>query len=412
MSTSSLQHLYSKSACCAVPSAIREINKLVDSPGMRSLAGGWPDPAVFPGQDIIRITNNLLKNKAGKALQYGAPEGLTELRQELARLATDRYGIPCNLDHIVITAGSAQGMDLACRVIINPDDRVFVGLPTYFGGTGAVMAACGLLQGVAVDDEGLDTQQLEDQLQRLKKKGQRAKGVYLIPNFQNPTGTTLSFERRRHLIELAELYDLVIFEDDPYGDLRFEGDHLPPIIALDKYGRVVHMRSMSKTFAPGLRVAWSIGPPEMIRKMVVAKQFVDVATNSLAQYILLEFIRSGLWAKRVQLNNQHYKRKRDFMLAQLTTHFPEQVKWNRPDGGFFIFVRLPQTLDASNLLSEAIEHNVAFVAGEPFFINGSGTHTFRLSYSQSSEAVIKAAVAELGKLIKKRLNIKKPARKS
>ena len=296
-------------------------------------------------------------------------------------MAADRYGIACNLDHIVITAGSAQGMDLACRVIINPDDLVFVGLPTYFGGTGAVMAACGKLQGVAVDEEGLNTQQLEDQLQRLKKKGQRVKGVYVIPNFQNPTGTTLSLERRRHLVELAELYDLVIFEDDPYGDLRFEGAPLPPIISLDTYGRVVHMRSMSKTFAPGLRVAWTIGTPEMIRKMVVAKQFVDVATNSLAQYILFEFIRSGLWAKRIQLNNQHYKCKRDFMLEQLAVHFPEQVQWNRPDGGFFIFVQLPQTLNASNLLKEAIEHKVAFVAGEPFFIDGSGAHTFRLSYS-------------------------------
>jgi 2-aminoadipate transaminase len=386
-----------------VPSAIREINKLVDSPGMKSLAGGWPDPAVFPGAEIIGIAEKLLKNKAGKALQYGATEGVTELRQELARLAADHYGIACNLDHIVITAGSAQGMDLACRVIINPDDLVFVGLPTYFGGTGAVMAACGKLQGVAVDAEGMNTRQLEDQLKRLKKKGQQAKGVYVIPNFQNPTGTTLTLERRRHLVELAESYDLVIFEDDPYGDLRFEGDPLPPIISLDTYGRVVHMRSMSKTFAPGLRVAWTIGPPEMIRKMVVAKQFVDVATNSLAQYILLEFIRSGLWAKRVRLNNQHYKRKRDFMLAQLADHFPEPVQWNQPDGGFFIFVQLPRTLDASSLLAEAIEHNVAFVAGEPFFIDGSGSHTFRLSYSQSDESVIAAAVAELGKLIKKRL---------
>jgi 2-aminoadipate transaminase len=403
MSPSSLAHLYSKSACCAVPSAIREISKLIDSPGMRSLAGGWPDPAVFPGEDIIRITAAVLKKKAGRALQYGTTEGLTELREELSRLAADRYGIACSPDHIVVTAGSAQGMDLACRVIINPEDAVFVGLPTYFGGTGAIMAACGVALGVAVDDEGMDTQQLEAQLRRLKKEDRRVKGVYVIPNFQNPTGTTLSLERRQHLVELAERYDLIIFEDDPYGDLQFEGERHPPIISLDTQGRVVHMRSMSKTFAPGLRVAWTIGAPELIRKMVVAKQFVDVATNSLAQYILLEFIRSGLWEKRVQLNNQYYKGKRDFMLQQLAAHFPKQVRWNRPNGGFFIFVRLPKSLDASALLTEAIEYNVAFVAGEPFFIDGSGTHTFRLSYSQSSESVIAAAVAELGKLIKKRL---------
>jgi 2-aminoadipate transaminase len=403
MSPSSLAHLYSQSACCAVPSAIREINKLVDSPGMKSLAGGWPDPAVFPAEDITRITHELLNSKADRILQYGTTEGLTELRREMARLANERYGIACSVDHIVITAGSAQGMDLACRVIINPEDCIYVGLPTYFGGTGAIMATCGELLGVVVDDDGMDTQQLEKQLHRLKKNGRRAKGVYIIPNFQNPTGTTLSLDRRRHLVELAAEYDLIIFEDDPYGDLRFEGEHLPPIIALDSNGRVVHMRSMSKTFAPGLRVAWTIGPPDMIRKMVVAKQFVDVATNSLAQYILLEFIRSGLWQKRVQLNNQYYKCKRDFMLQQLADHFPGSVQWNRPAGGFFIFVQLPETIDASSLLAEAIENNVAFVAGEPFFIDGSGSHTFRLSYSQSGESVIAAAVAELGRLIKKRL---------
>ena len=403
MAKPGLDHLYSKSACCAVPSAIREISKLVDSPGMKSLAGGWPDPAVFPADDIIRITTEQLGKHADQVLQYGTTEGLSELRKELARMSAAHYGIECSPDQILITAGSAQGMDLACRIIVNPDDVIFVGLPTYFGGTGAVMATCGELQGVKIDNDGMNTRHLEVELQALKNSGKRAKGIYVIPNFQNPTGTTLSLLRRQHLVELAQRYDLVIFEDDPYGDLRFEGRHLPPIMSLDTSGRVIHMRSTSKTFAPGLRVAWTIGPPDMIRKMVVAKQFVDVTTNTLAQYILLEFIRSGLLEKRIKLNNRHYKRKRDFMLEQLEIHFPERVQWNHPAGGFFIFVRLPQTMDASELLSEAIEHKVAFVAGEPFFIDHSGTHTFRLSYSQSGESVIAAAVAELGKLIQKRL---------
>ena len=403
MAKPELDHLYSKSACCAVPSAIREISKLVDSPGMKSLAGGWPDPAVFPADDIIRMTTEKLQKHADQVLQYGTTEGLSELRQELARLSAVLYGIECSPDHILVTAGSAQGMDLACRVIINPDDVIFVGMPTYFGGTGAVMAACGELQGVEIDDDGMNTRHLETRLLALKKSGKRAKGIYVIPNFQNPTGTTLSLQRRQHLVELARIYDLVIFEDDPYGDLRFEGSHLPPIISLDTSGRVIHMRSTSKTFAPGLRVAWTIGQPELIRKMVVTKQFVDVATNTLAQHILLEFIRSGLLEERIKLNNQHYKRKRDFMLEQLEIHFPEPVQWNRPAGGFFIFVKLPRHMDASELLTEAIEKKVAFVAGEPFFIDHSGTHTFRLSYSQSDESVIAAAVAELGRLIKKRL---------
>jgi len=403
MSPSSLDHLYSKSACCAVPSAIREINKLVDLPDMKSLAGGWPDPAVFPSKDILRIASEQLRKNADQVLQYGTTEGLAELRQELARLAAKRYGIECSADHILLTHGSAQGMDLACRVMIDPDDVVLVGLPTYFGGSGAVLACCGELCGVEIDADGINTFQAADQLQMLKAAGKRAKGIYVIPNFQNPTGATLSLKRRKDLIELAATYDLVIFEDDPYGDLRFEGDHLPSLMALDTAGRVIHMRSMSKTFAPGLRVAWSIGPPEVIRKMVVAKQFVDVATNTLAQYILLEFIRSGLLEKRIELNNKYYKRKRDFMLEQLEVHFPEEVQWNRPAGGFFIFVKLPGTMDATELLADAVKHNVAFVAGAPFFIDQSGIHTFRLSYSQSSEAVIEAAVTELGKLIKQRL---------
>ena len=403
MTTSNLAHLYSKSACCAVPSAIREINKLIDLPDMKSLAGGWPDPAVFPDKDIRRIANEQLSKNADQVLQYGTTEGLIDLRQELAKLCGRRYGINCTTDHILLTHGSAQGMDLACRVMIDPDDVVIVGLPTYFGGTGSIMACCGELLGVEIDDDGINTHQMADQLQILKKSGKRVKGIYVIPNFQNPTGATLSKKRREHLIELAATYDLVIFEDDPYGDLRFEGEHLPSLMALDTEGRVIHMRSTSKTFAPGLRVAWSIGQPEVVRKMVVAKQFVDVATNTLAQYILLEYIRSGLLEKRIDLNNQYYRRKRDFMLEKLETHFPTEVQWNRPEGGFFIFVKLPAVMDASELLNDAVKHNVAFVAGAPFFIDQSGKNTFRLSYSQSSEAVIESAVAELGKLIKKRL---------
>ena len=213
----------------------------------------------------------------------------------------------------------------------------------------------------------------------------------------------MSLERRRQLIELSQIYDLVIFEDDPYGDLRFEGDHLPTLMALDEEGRVIHLRSMSKTFAPGLRIAWAIGQPDVVRKMVIAKQFVDVATNTLSQFILLEFIRRGLLTRQIELNKQHYRRKRDFMLEQLETHFPLEVKWNRPQGGFFIFVRLPETMDASELLAEAVKQNVAFVAGAPFFFDQTGTHTLRLSYSQSSEAVIEAAVARLGSLIRQQM---------
>jgi len=403
MSAVNLTHLYSKIAAAAQPSAIREICKLIDRPEMKSLAGGWPDPAVFPGKEISSIAADQLIQRADQVLQYGTTEGLAELRQELAQLARQRHGIECSPEQILITHGSAQAMDLACRVLIDPADVILVGLPTYFGGTGAIKACGGEVIGVPVDNTGMNTDRLADILKQMADNGKRIKGIYVIPNFQNPTGVTLSLKRRKILLTLAESHDLVIFEDDPYGELRYEGRPLPALMSLDTSGRVIHMRSMSKIFAPGMRIGWVVGQPEMIRKMVIAKQFVDCATNTLAQYVLLEFIRSRLLTKTINHNIKHYRRKRDYMLQQLKKHFSRKVKWNRPAGGFFIFIRLPEYLDATELLTEAVDNNVAFVAGAPFYIDGSGQNTFRLSYSQASKADIAAGVKALGAMIKQRL---------
>lgn len=398
-----LNHLYSNRACGTQPSAIREICKLVDSPNMKSLAGGWPDPAIFPGQEVSQIVSDLLATKAGQVLQYGTTEGLFELRRELSRLASERDGIHCSPDQILITHGSAQGMDLACRVFINPGDIVMVGLPTYFGGTSTISSYGGTTVGVPVDEEGLNVELLAEKLQALAKEGKSIKGIYLVPNFQNPTGATLALKRREKLLELAEDYDLIVFEDDPYGELCFEGQRLPSLMALDTSGRVIHMRSMSKIFSPGMRLAWVAGHGDAVRKMAIAKQFVDCATNTLSQYVLLEFIQRGFLEKGIAHIKEHYRLKRDFMLQQLEDHFPKEASWNHPAGGFFIFVTLPKNLNAMDLLAEALNHNVAFVAGTPFFVDGSGQNTLRLSYSQASTEDIEIAVAALGQLIKERL---------
>lgn len=403
MLAANLTHLYSKTAKCVQPSAIREICKLIDRPNMKSLAGGWPDPAVFPKEQMARIAAEQIRKNADKVLQYGTTEGLEELRQELSQLGRKRYGIECSPDQILITHGSAQGMYLACRVMIDPGDVVLVGLPTYFGGTGAVKSCNGKVIGVIVDDEGMNTHKLAEILKKLVDSGKRAKGVYVIPNFQNPTGVTLSLKRREHLVSLAESFNFVIFKDDPYGDLCFEGRHLPPLMSLDTTGRVIHMRSMYKTFSPGMRLAWTISQPDVVRKMAIAKQFVDCTTNTLSQYILLEFIRHGLLEKSIEFSNEYYRHKRDYMLQQLEIHFPKEVKWNRPSGGFFIFVWLPEDMNATELLTEAINHNVAFVAGTSFFVDGSAKNSLRLSYSQASLTDINMAVAKLGSLIKRRM---------
>ena len=304
-------HLYAERARGAQPSAIREICKLIDRPQMKSLAGGWPDPAVFPAREVAEISAAILDTQADKALQYGTTEGFIELRQALAEWSRKEEGIDCHPDDLLILHGSQQGVDLAVRVFVEPGDVVLVGLPTYFGGTGAVTGCDGTLQGVPVDEDGLDVEALGATAQRLARAGRRVKGVYVITNFQNPTGATLPAARRRRLLELAETHDFMIFEDDPYGDLRFEGEKPPSLKALDTQGRVVHVRSLSKTFAPGLRLAWLIGERAAVRKMAIAKQFVDSCTNSLVQLIFLEFLRRGLWQRAIERNIAHYRRKRD-----------------------------------------------------------------------------------------------------
>jgi 2-aminoadipate transaminase len=395
-----LKHLYSREALDTQPSAIRDICALVARPEVCSLAGGWPDPAKFPIDAIRRIFDDLMAEQGNQMLQYGSTEGLEDLRQVLADRMNTEGLTDAAPDNLIITHGSAQGMHLAAQVFIDRDDVVIVGLPTYFGGPGAVRARGGNVVGVPVDRDGLNPNRMGQEIDRLKTAGKRVKGVYVIPNFQNPTGVTLSLERRRQLIRLAETHDLVIFEDDPYADLRFEGQRLPSLKSMDRSGRVIHLRSLSKTFVPGVRLGWAFGESDAIRQMVVAKQFSDAATNTPAQYILLEFIRRGLLDRQIQENIEFYRAKRDFMLEQMDRHFPREVTWSRPRGGFFIFVKLPISMDAGELFQRAVDRNVAFVTGQPFFVDGSGHNTFRLSYSQVGEEDIKAAIRKIGNLIK------------
>jgi len=399
MSRNPLSHLYSREALSAQPSAIRDICALVARPEVRSLAGGWPDAARFPLKEIQRIFGRLMVENGEQMLQYGSTEGLRSLRLKLAKRMRNEGVINAKADNLIITHGSAQGMHLAAQVFVDRDDVVLVGLPTYFGGPGAVRSRGGKVVGVAVDRFGLDTRALEQAVERLKAAGERVKGVYVIPNFQNPSGVTLSLKRRRRLIQLADKFDLIIFEDDPYGELRFEGRRLPSLKSLDENGRVIHLRSLSKTFVPGMRLGWVYGEKGAVRQMVVAKQFADAATNTPAQHILLEFIRQGLFDRQIQDNISFYRAKRDFMLELMQRHFPAPVSWNRPRGGFFIFVYLPPAMDAAELFRRAVERKVAFVTGRPFFVDGSGRNTFRLSYAQAGKEDMQIAIQVLGKLI-------------
>lgn len=398
-----IQHLFARRAREVQASAIREICKLIAKPEVRSLAGGWPDPATFPVEEIRDISQKVLAEHPDLALQYTTSEGLPELRQFLVDWVKKTDGVDCTPDDLFITHGAAQGMELAAKILIEPGDVAFMGLPTYFGGSGACQTFGAELVGVPLDDGGMIPEALEEQVVRVKAAGKPAKLVYVIPDFQNPSGATMPAARRKRLVEIASKHDLVIVEDNPYRDLRYSGEPIPPVKAYDTEDRVIYLRSFSKIFCPGLRLAFSVAHADAVRRMVIARQFEDCCANTFGQYVLCEFCKQGLLDVQIQKNRDHYRRKRDFLLQAVEKHFPEQVRWNRPDGGFFVFIYLPAGQDGEELLEEAVGRNVAFVAGAPFFVDGSGKNTFRLSFAQSEPEVMGAAVEELGLLLKERL---------
>jgi len=396
----SMEHLYAPRALKVQASAIREICKLIARPEIRSLAGGWPDPLTFPVEEIRDITVEILRTRPELALQYTSSEGLPQLREFLAQWIGRRDGVSCTAEHILITHGSAQGMELAAKVFIEPGDVAFVGLPSYFGGSGALKTFEAEVVGVPEDGDGMQPERLQEKIVAVRAQGKRPKLVYVIPDFQNPAGTTMPKERRKRLVELSVQHDLVIVEDNPYRDLRYSGESIPPIKAFDTAERVIYLRSFSKIFCPGLRLGFAVGHRDIIRRMVIARQFEDCCANALGQHILYEFCRRGLLDVQIEKNCVHYKKKRDVMLDSLDQHFPPQVHWNRPEGGFFVFVTLPASLDGEVLLQKAVERNVAFVAGAPFFEDGSGRNTLRLSFAQSELHDLEEAVAELGSILK------------
>ena len=407
MRTSSLpvgiSHLYARRAREVQASAIREICKLIAKPEVRSLAGGWPDPATFPVEEIREISRQVLTTNPDLALQYTTSEGLPELRRFLADWVKKTDGVDCTPDDLFITHGSAQGMELAAKILIEPGDVALVGLPTYFGGSGACRTFGAEIVGVPLDSDGMITEALEESVVKVKQVGKCAKLVYVIPDFQNPSGATMPASRRKQLVEIASRYDLVIIEDNPYRDLRYSGEPVPPVKAYDTEGRVIYLRSFSKIFCPGLRLAFCVAHADAIRRMVIARQFEDCCANAFGQYVLYEFCRQGLLDVQIEKNRAHYRKKRDILLRAIEEHFPQEVRWNRPDGGFFVLVHLPAGQDGEELLREAVSRNVAFVAGAPFFADGGGRNTFRLSFAQSEPGVMEEAVGVLGELLKERV---------
>ena len=384
-------------------SVIRELLKLTEQPDIISFGGGLPAPEVFPVKEFTQACSTVLENFGAQALQYSTTEGYRPLREMLARI-TARSGVQATADNILITSGSQQALDFMGRVFINEGDYIVAESPTYLGALQAWNAYGARYISVPSDENGMITDELEKAL-RIGPKF-----IYILPNFQNPTGTTLSLERRKRLVELADKYGVPILEDDPYGQLRFDGEHLPSVIALDHQlpgregegycGNVIYISTFSKLLAPGIRLAWVVAPEPVIRKMVMCKQAADLHTATFNQMVAYEVNKNGFLDEHVKFIRRVYKERRDTMLEVMEELFPPQVRWTRPQGGMFLWGILPEWMDAADVLKLAIERKVAFVPGASFHPNGGGKNTMRLNFSYSNPAIIREGITRLGGLFK------------
>ncbi len=397
-------HRFAQRTLGVSSSAIRELLKLTEQPEIISFAGGLPAPEVFPIDRIEEATHYVLETHGRAALQYSTTEGYLPLRELLVRHMA-RYGIKVTPSHILITSGAQQALDLIGKLLINPGDTVLTEEPTFLGAIQAFTAYQARYVTVPVDDEGLCVDQLEEALRA------GPKFLYVLPNFQNPSGTTLSLERRQRLVELASRYGAPIVEDDPYGQLRYEGKHLPPLVQIDaEYhgcangersfrGGVLYLGTLSKVLAPGLRLGWVVAPEEVIAKLAQLKQGTDLHTSTLTQMLAYETALGGFIDQHVRFIRRVYRERRDAMLAALDRSFPRGVRWTRPQGGLFLWVTLPSGLDSARVLEEALERKVAFVPGASFFPRGGGIETFRLNFSYCTPERIDEGVRRLGEVL-------------
>lgn len=391
-------------------SAIRELLKITQRPEVISFAGGLPAPDVFPVERFQEACHKVLDSKARVALQYGATEGYEPLREMIAD-RTARYGIKAQVENVLITSGSQQALDLIGKLLINLGDRVLVEAPTYLGALQAFNVYGAEYVSVPSDADGMRT----DLLEKYLRYG--PKFMYVLPNFQNPGGTTLSEGRRHELVLVADKYGIPIVEDDPYGQLRYEGEHLPALVVLDRenlrrdngysIGNVIYLSTFSKTLAPGIRLGWIVAPPDVIAKLVQLKQGADLHTSTFGQMVAYEVAKDGFLDEHVKLIRKVYRERRDVMLAALEEYFPAEVTWTRPQGGLFLWVTLPEGMDCQKLFQAALQENVAFVPGESFYARNGFTEEanrhLRLNFSYGQPDQIREGIRRLSVAVKSQM---------
>jgi 2-aminoadipate transaminase len=397
------ERFLSRGAAAMRESAIRKMGAVgARVPDLISFAAGYPDPTTFPWDAFREITNELLDGHDSNALQYGATRGYRPLLDDIGQVL-ESHGIRSTFEERLVTTGSQQGLDLVGRLLIDPGDVILVELPTYTGAISAFRNTQAEMVGVRQDADGIDVDALDSTLQSLRSAGRSVKFLYVVPNFQNPSGLLIGLSKRRRLLEWAERRDVLLVEDDPYGELYFPDrathEETRPIKADDTSGRVIYLSSFSKTLAPGFRVAWVVAPAEMIGKFDLAKQAADICAGALDQRVIHQAIHRGVLATQGERLRGHYQHKRQVMERALAESLGDGMSCTMPRGGFFLWGRLAGGLDAEAVLAHAIEAKVSFVIGSAFYVDDSGHDTLRLSFSQPSDAEIQEGVARLARAV-------------
>jgi 2-aminoadipate transaminase len=404
--------LLSRAAAQMTESAIRKMGAVLASGrDVISFAPGYPAPETFAWEEFSQIAADLLASRDPNVLQYGPTRGYRPLLDAIGGIMQQR-GVTTRLEDLLVTTGSQQGLDLVARVLIDPGDVILVELPTYVGAISAFRNLQAAMVGVPQEADGIDLEALDATCERVRRDGRRVKFLYVVPNFQNPTGLLIGLDKRRRLLDWAERRDVLVVEDDPYRELYFEDSaseaEVRPIKADDVNGRVIYLSSFSKTLAPGFRVAWIAAPPALAAKLEMAKQAGDLLTGSLDQRMIYEACRRGVLDRQLPILRRHYAQKRDVMEAALRRDLG-LARWPKPKGGFFLWVSLPDGIDAGRMIHRAIQEGVIYVTGDAFYVNQQGKNMLRLSFSAPTAAQIDTGVARLAATLRAEVSARETA---
>lgn len=386
------QFKYSKRVPADGTDAVGAILQAAADPKIISFAGGLPAPELFPVKEMKAAVDKVFEEHGQEAMQYGAAKGVTALREVIQQHVKEKEDVDSELDNVLVTTGSEQALDLVGKAFVDPGDTVLVEQPTYLCALDVFRSYGANFASVEMDEDGMKMDALEEAL----KANPNTKLIYTVPNFQNPTGRTMTEERRKQLAELAEKYDVYVLEDNPYGEIRFAGQHVPAVKSFDKSGHVLYMSTFSKTLAPGFRLGWLVADKNVVIKLTVLKQSADLHTDNLAQFAVAQFFADNDVDAHVKEISALYGKRKDLMLEGIKKYFPEGVKYTDPEGGMFLWVEVPGVNDTVELFKECLEHDVAFVPGDPFFAGEVQPGAFRLNYSNMKEDQIEVGLKRLG----------------